>query len=71
MIRLVKMLDKNWGVAGAMSWDVYYQLLNLPGLNGFHQSGQPGTDWCFIEFWCSDQSLILDRVLEVLPDIDF
>jgi hypothetical protein len=29
-----------------------------------------GTDWCFIEFWCSDEALILDLVLEVAPDIE-
>ena len=67
---LRKLPDKFWGVCGAIDHELYWKLMSLDQLNPFCQSGMAGTDWCFIEFWCSDEALILDLVLEVAPDIE-
>ena len=67
-LKLIKPLDKHWGVQGVMSWELFHALMDLP-LNGFQQSGQPGS-WCFVEFWSRDEERILDLVLELIPDVE-
>jgi len=66
---LVKPPLKNWGVAGQLSDTQILQLLTLEQLNPFVQSRSKDGSYTFIEFWISNQDLILEEVLKVIPDI--
>ena len=72
MVRLVKRFDKHWGVEGEIPHKEFNELLcNKAGLNAFHQAGKPGEGgWCFIEFWQSNQSLILEECLKIFPNLE-
>lgn len=69
-MRLQKLPFKHWGVTGKIPHEVWGKLMGLSQLNPFPQSGSPDSDWAFIEFWSRDEALILDLVLEVVPDIE-
>ncbi len=67
---LVKLPLKNWGVVGHLSESQILQLLTLEQLNPFVQSRSKDGSYTFIEFWVSDQNLILEEVLKVIPEIE-
>lgn len=60
--------DKNWGVEGSLTPEQVQSILELKQLFPFLQCN--GEDYKFIEFWTSNQSLILDLVVSVIPTIE-
>ena len=69
-VKLQKLPLRGWGVTGSIPVDIFDKLMGLSLLSPFHQSGSPDSDWCFVEFWSRDEALILDLVLEIVPDIE-
>lgn len=68
-IRLCKPPLKGWGVAGQLSFEQVSELVALKHLNPSIQCASD--QYTFVEFWCSNEALILDEVLKLFPDIDF
>lgn len=60
---------KNWGVAGKLTVKQISLLTGLTHLNPFIQCRSPDGSYTFIEFWSNNQSLILEEVLRIIPEI--